>query len=280
MVLALNEKQEILRKHGAIDSDMDALLKYTSNVFSGKNANDDESFLFRWNIILNAASKEGAAVAINKYIVRSDLQISFVNPEGITVEFYESIAGKIPVITIAADEDFDTLITNIYNKGKPYPHAKKQGASFANGENNKFIILSYKPYSNLPANEIGLPNAEWIQKSLTIRKAHECAHYYTTRFFGSSRNNLHDELIADFCGIWDAFSMYQADYFTRFLAKGRMDIYVDGMSSTAAKVIESLAYEASKWLEAWSHTDEFLRLNTTQRIDYLCKKELLAWRNL
>ena len=280
MALSISERQAILRKHGAVVSDMESLLKYASNVFSANHSKSGESFLLRWKPMLDTANKEGAAVAINKHVTRNDLQISFANPTGVKVELYESIAGKIPVITAQTDEDFEALVLNIIHKGKPYPHIKKQGASFALGEHNRFIILSHKPYSNLPAEEIGLSSTEWRQKSLIIRKSHECAHYYTVRFFGSSRNNLHDELIADFCGLWDAFSKYQADYFIKFLAKGRMDIYVEGMSSAAAKVIESLAYVASEWLEEWSHSDEFLQLSVTQRIDYLCRKELLTWGSM
>jgi hypothetical protein len=41
--------------------------------------------------------------------------------------------------------------------------------------------------------------------------------YFTRRVFGSMRNNMLDELIADYIGIIEAMGTYQADWFLRFV---------------------------------------------------------------
>lgn len=50
-----------------------------------------------------------------------------------------------------------------------------------------------------------------------IRLEHECAHYFTRRVLGSMRNNLLDELIADYVGIASAAGGYRAEWFLRFV---------------------------------------------------------------
>lgn len=80
-----------------------------------------------------------------------------------------------------------------------------------------FILLSQGPYSNVPAQHMGMSVETWRQTSLTLRLEHECAHYFTYRLFGSMRNNLLDELIADYCGIVAANGHYRADWFLRFM---------------------------------------------------------------
>ena len=51
------------------------------------------------------------------------------------------------------------------------------------------------------AADLGLARRPGARLSLVIRRDHECAHYLTRRLFGSMRNNLLDELIADYAGL-------------------------------------------------------------------------------
>jgi hypothetical protein len=46
---------------------------------------------------------------------------------------------------------------------------------------------------------------------------HEATHYFTRRAFGSMRNNLLDELVADYIGLVAATGRYDADVFLRFM---------------------------------------------------------------
>ena len=80
-----------------------------------------------------------------------------------------------------------------------------------------FLILSDKEYSNVPAGMMGMPADEWRRLSLVIRREHEAAHYCTLRFWGSARNDLLDELIADYMGIVAAAGRYRARWFLCFM---------------------------------------------------------------
>ncbi|MCF8011125.1 MAG: hypothetical protein K9L17_06610 [Clostridiales bacterium] len=82
---------------------------------------------------------------------------------------------------------------------------------------DKFLIISDKEYSNIPAGMLGISGEEWRQLSLVIRREHEAAHYCTLRLFGSARNHLLDELIADFMGIIAAAGRYRAHWFLCFM---------------------------------------------------------------
>jgi hypothetical protein len=77
------------------------------------------------------------------------------------------------------------------------------------------------------ASEIGLTEQEWRRTSTTIRLEHECTHYFTLRVFGSMRNNLLDELVADYAGI-TAVGPYRADWFLRFMGLEAFPAYREG----------------------------------------------------
>jgi len=277
--LSTGDKKEILQNLGAQPRDLDVLLGYTANAFLRRADYDADVFLKLWTSIFEVAETSGVAYAVNKHLVDSDLQIAFEMPDAVRIELFHSLAGKIPIITTASVGDFENLVQNIVYKGASYPYIKSMGASFVSGKRNRFIILSNKSYSNVSADDMGFDDSFWREKSMTIRKYHECAHYYTKRFFGSAKNNLHDELIADFCGIWAAFSGYHAGYFMQFLAQGRLKIYIENLSTTGAIVVKRLAQFASTWIEEWSNSKEFMQMSETQRIDFLCQKELLDYCN-
>ena len=79
------------------------------------------------------------------------------------------------------------------------------------------MVLSSKPYSNVPAEELGLETGEWLEKSLYIRREHECTHYYTKLRYDQANNMLHDELMADFIGLYESFGFFRAEWFLRFM---------------------------------------------------------------
>ena len=93
---------------------------------------------------------------------------------------------------------------------------------------DKFIILSDGPYSGIVADELGLSDAEWREISLTIRLEHECTHYFTRCCFGSAKNHLLDELIADYTGIVAAAGRFRADWFLRFMGLENYPTYRPG----------------------------------------------------
>jgi hypothetical protein len=125
---------------------------------------------------------------------------------------------------------------------------------------DRFILLSDGPYSAVPAGDLGLGEAEWRELSLVIRRDHECAHYLTRRLFGSMRNNLLDELMADYAGLVGAVGRFRAGWFLRFLgledfpryrAGARLDLYrgQPPLSDGAYRVLQRLIREAALSLE-------------------------------
>ena len=125
---------------------------------------------------------------------------------------------------------------------------------------DRFILLSDGPYSAVPAADLSLDEAAWREISLAIRRDHECAHYFTRRLFGSMRNNLLDELIADYAGMVAALGRCRADWFLRFLGLedfphlrtgGRIGIYrgTPPLSDGAFGVLQALARDAARNLE-------------------------------
>jgi hypothetical protein len=274
-----------LRRLGAAPEDMEPLLAYTANAFSPCEDGNDDGFLERWRPVIEMAGTDGPAAAINRYLAKPTLTVAFASPETLRVEIYRSIGGDIPVITTESTADFENMVRRIVFKGKEVPHIETMGASFAFGAVNRFIILSNTPYSNVPAERMGLGEAEWQEKSMRIRKHHECAHYFTKRFYGSSRNNLHDELIADFCGLYAAFGEYRAEWFLKFLGLGpgaegtggRFKVYVPDLSGAAEKVAAKLAAAAAEWVEEWSRGEAFAQMDERERIGFLCSKDLCAY---
>ncbi len=184
----------------------------------------------------------------------------FVDPDGLRLFVHPTAAGRIGVIVARARADFETLIRALTAQNEPVPIPASQGASIVGGYNNwsrvaderraweqahpraaagewnaafralipdrpryqdRFIVLSSGPYSGVPAAALGLSDSTWRQLSLEIRLEHECAHYVTRRAFGSMRNALLDELIADFVGMTATAGAFRADWFLQFMGLER-----------------------------------------------------------
>ncbi len=250
------QAQERAEKLGAAEEDIDALLEYTANAFIPRQDGGTGELSAKWDGIWQQAQ-----------------EICKTPP---SLEMFQSAAGTIPIIYPECETDFEALLRDIVYKGKEMPDTRNMGAQFVFGKTVRFIILSAKPYSGVPASFFGLNESEWLNKSMTIRKHHECAHYYTKRFLGGSRNNLHDELIADFCGLYAAFGEYRAEWFMRFY-DNRAAIYTKGLSDSAAAIISAVALAASKGVERWSKTWAFEGLDEVGRIEHLAAKELLEY---
>ncbi len=125
---------------------------------------------------------------------------------------------------------------------------------------DRFILLSDGPYSAVPARDLGLGEAAWREISLTLRRDHECAHYLTRRLFGAMRNNLLDELLADYAGMVAALGRFRADWFLHFLGledfprlrpEGRIGIYrgKPPLSDGAFRVLQALVVDAARNVE-------------------------------
>ncbi|MDF0556031.1 hypothetical protein [Kamptonema sp. UHCC 0994] len=235
-------------------------------------------------------------------------------PETLKLILHESLAGKIPILIAGCREDFIALVQALVKRNEPVPIPNSMGAVMVAGYNNwdrvrtyrtqwesqqlqfttetawqaefkqlipqkdkyqdRFIILSPGGYSGVTASDMGMSELEWLPISLTIRLEHECTHYFTRRLLGSMRNNLMDELIADYRGIIAANNgNYRADWFLRFLGLeaypeyrqgGRMENYrgEPPLSAGAFQVLHALVKDAAENLEQF-HTNHIDKLSDT-----------------
>ncbi|OWU91576.1 hypothetical protein DBB36_07065 [Flavobacterium sp. WLB] len=191
--------------------------------------------------------------------------IKLEDTKNISLELHQSIAGKIPILTIPNKEDFVKILQSIIHKNNPLPIPASMGAVLLNGLNNskrfniikknwlqnnpfgdwnteftnnimpnkslykdKLIILSTKPYSNVPASQLGLEEDLWISYSISIRKEHELTHLYTLKKYGQATNNLHDELIADYIGIIKTIWNYNKVWMLTFMGLENYPHYREG----------------------------------------------------
>lgn len=252
--------------------------EYIKNKMKNKlNPSQDEDFLYTWSLWIDEANGDsGFADVLNSHI-SSKRPVDFKQPECVKIEIYKSIAGRIPIIIIGNDDDFEQFIVNVAYGGVRPDNIRQQGASFLAGKKNRFIVLSEKPYSNIPAEWMQLSDSDWRKKSMILRRAHECTHYYTRRYYGTADNNLHDELMADFFGLYAAFKEYKAKWFLHFMGvdgenkNGRLSLYVKNLPQKVAEAIGETSVYCAKFLEKWSLSKEFIEMSDTERVDFLCE---------
>ena len=222
------------------------------------------------------------------------------DPDTVELELYSSMAGRVPVLGLHGREQFAVMVQALGKKNEPAPIPESMGALMISGYNNwarihalkqawestpeekrerrqwseefahirarkelyqdRFMLLSDGPYSAVPAADLGLSDEEWRAKSLVIRRDHECTHYFTRRLFGSMRNTLLDELIADYAGLVAAFEVFRADWFLLFVGLerypeyrpgGRLDLYRGDppLSEGAFRALQALVVRAARNLE-------------------------------
>lgn len=242
-------------------------------------------------------------------------------PELLELTIHPTPAGRIPLLIIRHRADFVILVQALANKNEPVPVPDSMGAAMVTGYNNwdriftykkrwaaartgnclgegwaeefqrliprkelyqdRFIILSDGPYSAVPAREMGLTETEWRRASLVIRREHECTHYFTRRLYGAMRNNILDELIADYLGIVAAAGHYEAGWFLRFAGLedypayrkgGRLENYRGNppLSDGAFRILQLLVKRAAENLA------QFDRENTAYLHSPVGQRAMLA----
>jgi hypothetical protein len=224
-------------------------------------------------------------------------------PDELTLELYPTACGRVPILATRNRSDFVRLLRALAHRNEPDPISDSQGASLITGLNNwdrvgryraqwearagsseaaagwpdemermaarkelyqdQIVLLSRGPYSDLPAASVGMSERDWLDASLVIRREHECAHLFTKRFFQSARNNLMDELIADYAGIVAAIGRYRADWFLLFLGiengrhhdRGRLQNYrgEPPLSADALAVLCRVVERAARTVESFDH---------------------------
>ncbi|MEP6768001.1 MAG: hypothetical protein ABJC61_04990 [Acidobacteriota bacterium] len=190
--------------------------------------------------------------------------IALAAPERVTLEIARTPTGPVPVLVAPERSDFEALVRAFSARNEPVAVPSSMGACIVTGLNNwdrlneyrrkwqaanvfgdwaaefasvasrreiyedRFLILSVGPYSGVPASGVGFGEREWLELSGRIRQAHEATHYATFRLAGAMRNNLLDELIADYVGLLGAFGEYRLDLALRFFGLESFPKYREG----------------------------------------------------
>ncbi len=274
------------RLHGAFNVLREVLVQLSFPVLAGLS----QSEAYR------AATLQG--VGTGELKEASGLVLS--EPGGIELQIHDGLGGRIPVIIARRRSDFCLLVQALTCRNEPHEVPDSMGACIVAGYNNwdrirayrrewehahpeldrifgwqqefrrllpfkelyqdRFIVLSDNPYSGLKAGVLGLAEEEWRRLSLTIRLEHESTHYLTRRLLARMKNNLLDELIADYCGIVAAAGEYRSDWFLSFMGLeqypayrtgGRLDNYrgKPPLSDGAFRVLQCLAKVAAENVE-------------------------------
>jgi hypothetical protein len=232
-------------------------------------------------------------------------------PGKLRLTLHQTAAGKIPLLITSDRGDFVALLRALSMRNEPCPVPESMGACIIAGYNNwdrvaqyrcawslanpggnwdaefqrliprkelyqdRFILLSEGFYSSVQPDRIGLPEDKWREKSLIIRREHECTHYFTRRVFSSMRNDWLDELIADYAGIVAAAGRFRADWallfagledFPGYRPGGRLENYRGDppLSDAAFRVLQSIARSAALTLDRfWDRHQEMLRRDCT-----------------
>jgi hypothetical protein len=228
---------------------------------------------------------------------------ALVAPERLELSLHPTMAGRVPVLVAGVREDFVTLVRVFSARNEPIDVPDAMGACIVTGLNNwdrvrrhretfeagrgtpddaewlaefkanlaprpelyqdRFILLSSGPYSAVPAADLGLAEEAWRARSLAIRREHECTHYLTYRAFGRMRNNLLDELIADFAALAQVDGRYDAGLALRFFGLegyprwregGRLQSYLGDppLPPAATAVLRTLVFRAARNLESFA----------------------------
>lgn len=223
-------------------------------------------------------------------------------PGSLELVLHPSVAGTVAILVAGDRADFVVLVQAFCHRNEPLDVPASMGACHIAGLNNwerihthrarwetedpgnreadawsrefarlrerkelyqdRFIILSRGPYSDVPAADIGMDRAGWLDRSLAIRRGHECTHAFVLRVFGALQNNLLEELVADYAGLLAAFAEYRPELALRFLGLEAFPTYREGgrlqnyrgnppLSDLAFTVLTSLARAAIHNLAGW-----------------------------
>lgn len=187
----------------------------------------------------------------------------FCDPEGITFELAETPVGSVEILKLRAREDFVRAYRALAWKCEPREILTSVGAAMirglanwekirrhredylaADGEDwsmefrrftadkanytDALILLSSGSYSAVPAEELGLPEGEWRELSMTIRQYHEITHFICRSLFPTDIEIIRDEVIADLFGLVAAFGRYEPALARRFLGIDGADFRTEG----------------------------------------------------
>ena len=171
-------RRAALRRVGAADADLDALLDYTANPFdlSGPLVLGDEPFVPIWAEYLAEADAIGVFPVLQRVLHqlrfpvrdgisqtegyraatrRGDLSalgadglfeggLQLVDPDRLRLDLHPTPAGRIPVLTAPVREDFVALVQALTRRNEPTPLPDSMGALMVSGYNNWDRVRRYR----------------------------------------------------------------------------------------------------------------------------------------
>ena len=172
----------------------------------------DESFVASWR------ETEGKEV-LDFLSEDFELPVSgfpWENKGALKISFAESLGGRLPVIATQSHSDFRAMDALLNGRKKPQAYPPTVNAFTIQTRakpihRHRVLLLNYAPYSNIPAEAMGISEEDWLIRSHRLRLRHECAHYETLRLFDDMQNHALDEIMADALGQIAAFGNFDAD---------------------------------------------------------------------
>lgn len=215
----------------------------------------DENFVSLWEEV------SGNAVTFLKQKFGLETEKFFwQDAKGMTIRLNSTLGGKLPVISTTNHKDFLNVEAVLNGKDNlsnfpPTVNAFTIPAKNKKIQRQRLILLNHAPYSNVPAEKLGLTAEDWLNKSYRLRLAHECAHYETLRIFGGMKNHALDEILADTVGQIAAFGNFSAARQKIFFGlhgnkcDGRLTFYCREVQETEREKIYAAVDKALDLLE-------------------------------
>ena len=172
----------------------------------------DEPFVASWQ----EAEGKGVLDFLSAKLGLPAADFQWENVGALKISFAGSLGGRLPVIATESHPDFRNMgaLLNGRKKAQAYPPTVNAFTIQTRAESiyrHRVLLLNYAPYSNIPAEAMGLSEADWLIRSHRLRLRHECAHYETLRIFNDMQNHALDEIMADALGQIAAFGNFDAD---------------------------------------------------------------------
>ena len=242
----------------------------------------DEGFAAAWKGVKGEAAQDFLTE-----ITGRELPFPLQEKEALSIFFTATLGGRLPVVVTGNHEDFRCLeaLLNGRNNLTDLPVTVNAFTLRTQAEKisgHRLILLGQAPYSNVPAQRLGLEEEDWLRRSFRLRLAHECAHYETLRLFGDMKNNALDEILADALGQLAAFGSFSAERQRLFfgleprtgICTGRLSFYCRGMLPWDKKVVYRAVDAVLDGIEA--EITGFLTEKIGATADKETKYELLA----
>lgn len=182
----------------------------------------DEPFLVSWQ----EAAGQGVLDFLSEAFHLPVSAFSWQNIESLAISFTGTLGGRLPIVATKSHLDFRAMeaLLNGREKLRALPatvNAFTMQARAKSMDRHRVILLNYAPYSNIPAEAVGISEDEWMERSHKLRLRHECAHYETLRLFGAMKNHALDEILADALGQIAAFGAFDSDRQRQFFGLTR-----------------------------------------------------------